>query len=56
MLLQVLFLSFLVTISAPAFKKEKYVNDLTLTLHICGQKVEAIYKKYYEWNFPAIKV
>ena len=45
MLQQVKINIYLVSVLTPTFKKDKYINDFNLRAFICGQKIDAIYKK-----------
>ena len=44
------------SILTPAFKRDKYINDFMLRVFICGKKVDAQYKKDFQWNFPSTKI
>ena len=45
-----------VNILTPNFKKDKYANDFSLQVFICGKKIDASYKKDFSWTFPSTKV
>lgn len=34
-------------VNTPLFKKEKYANDFQLLIEICGEKIQATYKKNF---------